>query len=70
MNLINNNIIIKNNLKNIIFYMDNAKIHHAIILRDLASTVNFFFGAPYSPMLNPIEEFFGLLKHYIRKNDI
>jgi len=47
--------------------MDNARIHHAIALRDLKLNLNFFYNAPYSPMLNPIEELFGLWKHYIRK---
>lgn len=54
-------------MKKVIFFMDNARIHHAIALRDLKLNLNFFYNAPYSPMLNPIEELFGLWKHYIRK---
>ena len=46
--------------------MDNAKIHHAKLLYNLFSKLNIFFSAPYSPFLNPIEEVFGLLKHYLR----
>jgi len=46
--------------------MDNAKIHHAKSIENLRNKINFFFNAPYSPMLNPIEEFFGLTKHNIR----
>jgi hypothetical protein len=65
--LINENKFISENLKNTIFYMDNARIHNAKILQPLFSKLNIFYSAPYSPFLNPIEEFFGNLKHIIRK---
>ena len=29
--------------------------------------INIFYNAPYSPFMNPIEEFFGYLKNKIRK---
>lgn len=29
---------------------------------------NYLYSAPWSPFFNPIEEFFSLLKHFIRKN--
>jgi len=48
--------------------MDNAKIHWAKILQPLRLFLHFFYGPPYSPFLNPIEEFFGLMKHLIREN--
>ena len=47
--------------------MDNARIYHAKLIMPLIEKLNFFYSAPYSPFLNPIEEFFGLLKHFIRK---
>ena len=47
--------------------LDNARIHHAKILKTLRSFIKILFLAPYSPFLTPIEEFFGLTKHYYRK---
>lgn len=49
-----------------IFYMDNAPIHRAKILRKLFSYLNIMFGPGYSPFLNPIEEFFACIKNKIR----
>jgi transposase len=46
--------------------MDNAAIHKAKILKPLFSKLNIFYSAPYSPFLNPIEEFFSLLKRKVR----
>ena len=46
--------------------MDNASIHHAKILEPLKDRIHICFGPPYSPPLNPIEEIFGLWKHYLR----
>ena len=48
--------------------MDNAKIHHSKILHPLLSRINIFYGPPYSPFIDMIEECFGLIKHYIRKS--
>ena len=45
--------------------MDNAKIHKCNIIKPLFSHLNIFYNAPYSPFLNPIEEFFSLLKNKI-----
>ena len=47
--------------------MDNANIHKAKILKSLYQHINIFYNAPYSPFMNPIEEFFGYLKNKIRK---
>ena len=47
--------------------MDNAPIHKAICLKPLFEKINIFYGPPYSPFLNPIEEIFGVLKKKIRK---
>ena len=50
------------------FVLDNCTIHHARILKNLRSFLKIFFLPPYSPFLTPIEEFFGLVKHYYRRN--
>ena len=48
------------------FFLDNAKIHHANINKDIRDNFAFFFSAPYSPFLNPIEEVFSLIKNKFR----
>lgn len=58
---------IKENLDKWIFYMDNAAIHRAKILEPFLKHLRIFYAPAYSPFLNPIEEFFGLWKHYFRK---
>ena len=47
--------------------MDNAPIHKAICLKPLFEKINIFYGPPYSPFLNPIEEIFGVLKIKYKK---
>ena len=44
--------------------MDNCRFHHSVdVIRILtANNINYKFLPPYSPQLNPIEEFFGELK--------
>ena len=41
--------------------------HFSHDLFHLIKMLNFFYSPPYSPFLNPIEEFFGVLKHYISR---
>ena len=41
--------------------MDNACIHRAKFQHPLNTKINFFFNAPYSPFLYPIEELFALI---------
>jgi transposase len=50
--------------------MDNASFHHSEGVREmcLRAGVKLVFLPPYSPDLNPIEEFFGDLKRFIRRN--
>jgi transposase len=50
--------------KVIVLYLDNAVIHrHSAVLETaLKFKANVLFNAEYSPWLNPIERFFGLLK--------
>ncbi len=50
-----------------IFFMDNAPIHRAKSLKPFFENFRILFNAPYSPFLNPIEEFFGNWKHNFRK---
>ena len=52
---------------NTILIMDNARFHHANIVMSYARDNNFNikFLTPYSPQLNPIEEFFSMLKSKI-----
>lgn len=40
--------------------------HHSKIHKDLYYQVFIMYGAAYSPILNPIEEFFAYLKYYLR----
>ena len=67
--LLKNNNVIKSNLNNYIFYMDNASIHKANLLNKLKLCVRIKFIPPYSPMINPIEEVFAIWKHNIRKEE-
>lgn len=55
----------------IVIFLDNARMHHAKIVQEsLKNKVTFLFNAAYSPMLNPIEEFFSKFKKEIRKMDL
>ena len=49
--------------------MDNASFHHSERMKSLfdAFGVKLVYLPPYSPDLNPIEEFFGELKAFIRQ---
>jgi transposase len=46
--------------------MDNARIHHAKILKPIFCKLNIFYSPAYSPFLNPIEEYFAILKSRMR----
>jgi transposase len=50
--------------------MDNASFHHTERISDMCADagVKLVYLPPYSPDLNPIEEFFAELKHFIRRN--
>jgi len=65
--LLKNNPEILKKPSSYVFFMDNAKIHKAKILEPFFSNFYILYNAPYSPFLNPIEEFFGNLKHNFRK---
>ena len=52
-----------------VLVMDNASFHHSDRIRQLCSDagVKILYLPPYSPDLNPIEEFFAELKAHIKK---
>jgi transposase len=53
-----------------VLVMDNASFHHSERIEQLCSEagVKLVYLPPYSPDLNPIEEFFAELKAFIRRN--
>jgi hypothetical protein len=55
-----------------IFSTDNHPTHHVreVIERVYDSGAIIRFLPPYSPDLNPIEEVFAQVKHYLRQNDV
>jgi transposase len=50
--------------------MDNASFHHAERIKQLCADagVKLIYLPPYSPDLNPIEEFFAELKAFVKRN--
>lgn len=59
--------------RNNIYYLllDNARIHHSIILReyiDNIKNVRIIYNVPYSPQFNPIEMVFSKIKYIIKKH--
>ena len=50
--------------------LDNAKIHYGGEILELADRfgVRIEYLPPYSPNLNPIEEAFSKIKHFMRRN--
>ena len=58
--------------KNIILYLDNARIHsHSMVLETARRIkVNVLFSAPYSPWLNPIENLFNHLKKRTKDDNV
>jgi len=58
--------------KDTFFLLDNARIHHAKIVKAYAGSVkcHLLFNAHCCPEFNPIEHVFSKFKYYIRsKND-
>jgi transposase len=56
--------------RNSVLVMDNASFHHTGRVEQLCSEagVKLLYLPPYSPDLNPIEEFFAELKAFIKRN--
>lgn len=50
--------------------MENVLFRHSVRIKQICfnAGVKLLYISPYSPDLNPIEEFFAELKAYIRKN--
>ena len=48
--------------------MDNAKFHHSDIVKSICAErgINILYLPPYSPQLNPIENFFSIVKSKIK----
>ena len=67
LNVISQNDEIRLNIDHYVWYMDNAQIHKASCIASILESINVYYASPYSPFLNPIEEVFGLWKHYIRE---
>jgi transposase len=55
---------------NSVLLMDNASFHRSDRIQELCATagVKLVYLPPYSPDLNPIEEFFSELKGFVRRN--
>jgi len=54
--------------KKIIIFLDNATAHKAkLVTSNLEQKITLIYNASYSPMLNPIEEFFSKFKNLIKK---
>ena len=53
-----------------VLIMDNASFHHSANIEQLCveAGVKLLYLPPYSPDLNPIEEFFAELKTFIKRN--
>lgn len=53
-----------------VLVMDNASIHHSEALKRMCSDagVILIYLPPYSPDLNPIEEFFAQLKRFFKRH--
>ena len=63
-----NQCFIPEDFHEIIVFLDNATSHTTpYVTANLASQVTFIFNASYTPMLNPIEEFFSKFKSLIKK---
>lgn len=53
-----------------VIVMDNASWHHSVELRQMCEDagVKLMYLPPYSPDFNPIEEFFSVLKKFIKRH--
>lgn len=56
--------------EDVVIVMDNASFHSKDNLNLIAESYNrkIIFLPPYSPELNPIENFWHILKHWLRMN--
>jgi transposase len=63
-------VLDRNNMKGHYLVMDNAPIHTSVKIRELIESRGYrcLYLPPYSPFLNPIEEFWSKVKAGIRRN--
>ena len=63
-------VLDKNNMQGYYLVMDNAPIHTPAKVRDLVESRHYkcLYLPPYSPFLNPIEEFWSKVKAGVRRN--
>ena len=62
-NIVHNNDQIQQNIDNYVFYVDNCSTHHAVIVKDkLYDKFHFFYGPPYTPEFNCVENLFSVYK--------
>jgi transposase len=63
-------VLDRNNMKGHYLVMDNAPIHPPLKIRELIESRDYrcLYLPPYSPFLNPIEEFWSKVKAGIRRN--
>ena len=61
-----------NKMGNTTPFMDNAKIHKTVVLREYLKKNNkkIIFNVPYSPKYNPIEYVFNVLKCKLKRNPV
>lgn len=50
--------------------LDNVRFHHSPEVKEacIRKNLNILFLPPYSPQLNPIEEFFGIIKSFYKRS--
>jgi transposase len=58
--------------KDILIFMDNARIHkHPLVLETAAQfKAHVLFNSEYSPWLNPIEQWFAIVKRRLRNTNV
>ena len=58
--------------RQVVLLMDNVNFHHSEAVIETAKMlkVSVLFNAEYSPQLNPIEQYFRVLKQGIKSDDI
>jgi transposase len=63
-------VLDRNNMKGHYLVMDNAPIHTPVKVRELVESRGYqcLYLPPYSPFLNPIEEFWSKVKAGVRRN--
>jgi transposase len=65
-------VLDRNNMKGHYLVMDNAPIHTPVKVRELIESRGYrcLYLPPYSPFLNPIEEFWSKVKAGVRRNSL